>query len=108
MGAVSGNGGMCVRATQRRYASLSARYPPIHVPDLVVQGQERHWGVNGLTTLGTEPYDFQPSLVDLLSQLIHSYVTWSTDEHRPSMQGEQTSQCSPRRDRKCQLAKPIV
>lgn len=69
----------------------ATRHPPVHVPDLVVQGQERHRGIDGLSALGTEPHDFQPSLVDLLSQLIHGYVAWSTDKHGPSTQCEQMS-----------------
>jgi hypothetical protein len=39
---------------------VERRHPPVHVPDLVVQGQERHWGVDGLTALGAQAHDLQP------------------------------------------------
>lgn len=66
------------------YWASSWRYSPVHVSDLVVQSQEGHWGVNGLTALGTEAYDLQPCLVDFLCELVHGDVTWSTDQHRPA------------------------
>lgn len=59
-------------------------HSPVHVPDLVVQGQEGHWGVNGLAALGTEAYHFQPCLVDLLCELVDGDVTWGTDKYRPT------------------------
>jgi hypothetical protein len=57
------------------------RHPPVHVPDLVVQGQERHWGVDGLTALGAQAHDLQPRLVDLLRQLIHGDVAGCAHQH---------------------------
>lgn len=52
-----------------------------------MQSQEGHWGVNGLTALGTEAYDLQSCLVDLLCELVHSDVTWSTNQYRPAESG---------------------
>lgn len=54
---------------------------PVHVADLIVKSQKWHWGLDGLTTLGAKSDNLKPSLVNLLSQLIHSDVTGSTHQH---------------------------
>lgn len=66
------------------YQAPRCRYSPVHVPNLVVQSQEGHWRVNGLPALGTEAYNLQSCLVDLLCELVHGDVTWGTDQHRPA------------------------
>jgi len=60
-----------------------SHFLPIHVSDLVMQCQEGYRRVNCLTTFSTQTNHFQSSLVDLLSQLIYSYITRSTDQHGP-------------------------
>lgn len=55
---------------------------PVHVADLVVQGQEGDGWVNGLSAFGTQPDHFQLGLVDFLSQLVHSNVTGGTHQNR--------------------------
>lgn len=62
-------------------AEFSTCHWPVHVADLVMQSQEGHWRLNGLPTFGTQPDDLQSSLVNLLSQLIHSNVTGSTHQY---------------------------
>lgn len=69
------------------YQAPRCRYSPVHVPNLVVQSQEGHWRVNGLPALGTEAYNLQSCLVDLLCELVHGDVTWGTDQHRPAQSG---------------------
>lgn len=48
--------------------------------DLVVQGKEGDRGINGFSRLGTESDDLESSSVNLLCQLVHSYVARSTDK----------------------------
>jgi hypothetical protein len=48
-------------------------HSPTHIPDLVVQGQEEHYGADGLMALGTQVEAFQSHLVDLC-QLIHGFI----------------------------------
>lgn len=57
------------------YGSL---FLPLHVTGLVVQSKKGHGRVNGFPALGTQPHHLQPSLVDLLCQLINGDVTGST------------------------------
>jgi hypothetical protein len=42
-------------------------HSPAQIPDLVVQGQEEHHGVDGLMALGTQVEALQSHLVDLWS-----------------------------------------
>ena len=48
--------------------------------DLVVEGKEGDGRVNGLSWLGTESDNLETSAMDLLCQLVHGYVTGSTDQ----------------------------
>lgn len=57
---------------------------PVHVPGLVVQSEEGHGRVDGLSALGTQPHHLQARLVDLLSELIHGDVTWSAHKNWPA------------------------
>lgn len=41
-------------------------FVPVHVADLVVQSQEGHGRIYGLTTLSTQTHHLQPRLMDLL------------------------------------------
>lgn len=52
---------------------------PIHVSDLVMQCQEGYRRVNCLTAFSTQTNHLQSGLMDLLRQLIYSYITRSTD-----------------------------
>lgn len=54
---------------------------PLHVASLVVQSKEGHGRVDGFPALGTQPHHLQPSLVDLLCQLVNCNVTGSTHQH---------------------------
>ena len=48
--------------------------------DLVVESKEGDRRIDGFSRLGTESDDLESSSVDLLCQLVHSYVARSTDE----------------------------
>lgn len=61
-------------------SSFSTTDLPVHVADLVVEGQEGDWRLDGLPALGTQPDDLQAGLVYLLGQLIHGDVTGSTHQ----------------------------
>lgn len=64
---------------------------PVHVPDLVVQGQEGHGGVDGLAALGTQTNHLEAGLVDLLCQLVHGDVAGGTHQHRPGKTSQQSA-----------------
>ena len=54
---------------------------PLHVSDLVVQGEEGHRGLDGLPTLGTQTHHLEARLVDLLRELVHRDVRGGTHQH---------------------------
>lgn len=57
---------------------------PVHVAGLVVQSEEGHGRVDGLPALGTQPHNLQARLVNLLCELVHGDVTWSTYKNWPA------------------------
>lgn len=66
-------------------------YKPVHVANLVMQCQEGHRRVDGLSALGTETDHFESSLVNFFCQLVHCNVAGSTYQHRPRTQQEKKS-----------------
>mmetsp|Transcript_29028 Transcript_29028/g.66729 ORF Transcript_29028/g.66729 Transcript_29028/m.66729 type:complete len:327 (+) Transcript_29028:1458-2438(+) len=67
----------------------------IQVSHLVMQRQEVYAACNSLTALGTKTHHLQASLVQLLSQLVHSDVGWSTHKHLPLvLSSEPVHNCS--------------
>ena len=54
---------------------------PVHVADLVMQCEEGHGGIDGLSALGRQPHHPQPTLVQLLRQLVDGNVGRRTHQH---------------------------